>query len=86
VVAEFGGAILLECLGYTAESDRGGAYSYLKRHAEKEKRNLLGACSELLDRTCSSVALILETAEALAGEVSGPAAPPAVPAEVAAFA
>ena len=72
VVAEFGGAILLECLGETVESDRGGAYAYLKRHCEKEKRNLLGACTELLDRTCSSVALILETADALAGEVPEP--------------
>lgn len=35
----------LECLGYTAESDRGGAYSYLQRYCEKEKRNLLGACA-----------------------------------------
>lgn len=86
VVAEFGGAVLLECLGYTGESDRGGAYEYLKRYAAREKRNLLGACSELLDRTCSSVALILESAEALTGEASGSAMPSVAPAEVAAFA
>lgn len=67
VVAEFGGAILLECLGYTAESDRGGAFAYLQRHCEEKKRNLLGACTELLDRTCGCVALLLEEAETFAG-------------------
>jgi hypothetical protein len=87
VVAEFGGAILLECLGETIDSDRGGAYEYLKRHCEKEKRNLLGACTELLDRTCACVALILQAADSLAGEAPGPAIPPpaAVPAVVAAL-
>jgi antirestriction factor ArdC-like protein len=63
VVAEFGGAILLECLGYSAESDRGGAYEYLKRHCEKAKRSLLGACTELLDRTCGCITLLLDEAE-----------------------
>lgn len=63
VVAEFGGAILLECLGYTAESDRGGAYEYLRRHCERHKRSLLGACTELLERTCGCVALLLDEAE-----------------------
>jgi hypothetical protein len=65
VVAEFGGAILLECLGYTQESDRGGAYDYLRRHCEKHRRNLLGACTELLDRTCACVTLLLDEAESL---------------------
>lgn len=69
VVAEFGGAILLECLGYTAESDRGGAYRYLERYCEKEKRNLLGVCTELLDRTCGCIALLLDEAEAVANAV-----------------
>jgi hypothetical protein len=71
VVAEFGGAILLECLGYTAESDRGGAYGYLRRHCEKEKRSLLGVCTELLDRTCGCIALLLDEAETLAGSPIG---------------
>ena len=71
VVAEFGGAILLEALGFTTESDRGGAYEYLKHFCEKEKRSLLGACTELLDRTCACVALILEEAEQLAAPAAG---------------
>lgn len=69
VVAEFGGAILLECLGLTAESDRGGAYGYLQRYCEKEKRNLLGACTELLERTCGCITLLLDEGEAVAGSV-----------------
>jgi hypothetical protein len=66
VVAEFGGAILLEALGYTRESDRGGAYDYLRRISEKEKRNLVGLCTELLDRTCTCITLVLDEAERLA--------------------
>lgn len=69
VVAEFGGAILLECLGYTAESDRGGAYRYLERYCEKEKRNLLRVCTELLDRTCGCITLLLDEAEVITGSV-----------------
>jgi hypothetical protein len=71
VVAEFGGAILLECLGYTAESDRGGAYDYLRRQCEKQKRNLLGACTELLDRTCGCITLLLDEAETLTAPADG---------------
>ena len=76
VVAEFGGAILLEALGFTTESDRGGAYEYLRHFCEKEKRSLLGACTELLDRTCACVALILEEAEQLAAPAAGAEAGP----------
>jgi hypothetical protein len=71
VVAEFGGAILLECLGYTVESDRGGADKYIRWFCTKEKRNPLGVCTELLDRTCDCVAFLLEEAEkvAMCGEI-----------------
>jgi hypothetical protein len=78
VVAEFGGAILLECLGHTTESDRGGAYEYIRRHAEKEKRSPLGVCTELLDRTCGCVAYLLEEAEKLRHLASEAESPPAV--------
>jgi hypothetical protein len=66
VVAELGGAILLECLGYATESDRGGAYEYLTRHCEEKKRSLLGACTELLERTCGCVGFLLDEAERVA--------------------
>ena len=41
VVAELGGAVLLECLGHTVESDRGGAYRYITTYCE----NTLATCS-----------------------------------------
>jgi len=63
VVAEFGGAILLEALGYSVESDRGGAYQYIESYANGAKRDVLSVCTELLDRSCAAVALILATAE-----------------------
>ncbi len=76
VVAEFGGAILLECLGYSAESDRGGAYEYIRRFAEEEKRNPMGICTELLDRTCGCVAFLLEEAEKVGVLVPSLSTPP----------
>ena len=65
-MAELGGAILLECLGYSAESDRGGAYEYIDRYCREHTRDLLQVCSELLERTCAAVDLILRTAAELA--------------------
>jgi hypothetical protein len=66
VVAELGGAILLECLGHTVESDRGGAYQYIASYCQQHSRDLLTVCTELLERTCAAVELILQTAETLA--------------------
>jgi hypothetical protein len=60
VVAELGGAILLECLGHEEESDRGGAFEYLRQYAEKHERKLISVCTELLERTCACISLILE--------------------------
>ena len=61
-VAEFGGAILLECLGETAESDRGGAYEYIERYAREHQRSAIDLCLQLMDRACECVELILRTA------------------------
>jgi len=63
IVAELGGAVLLECLGYGAESDRGNALKYVKDCAEEHDRSPMSVCSELLDRTCACVEFILDTAE-----------------------
>ncbi|HBL26181.1 MAG TPA: hypothetical protein DD490_05025 [Acidobacteria bacterium] len=65
IVAEFGGAVLLECLGFTSESDRGGAFAYIEGYCRKHSRPLIAAVTELVDRTCNCVALILETADQL---------------------
>ncbi len=70
VVAELGGAILLECLGHHDKSDRGGAYEYIERYCKESKRKVLSVCTELLDRTCRCVAFLLEESERLAGNVS----------------
>jgi hypothetical protein len=66
VVADFGSAILLEALGYSTESDRGGVYAYLLGFCKREKQSLLRACTALLDRTCAGVAFLLDEADALA--------------------
>ena len=51
VVAEFGSAILLECMGRHAESDRGGAYTYIQSYCRQHKAEVLTICTDLLDRT-----------------------------------
>lgn len=66
VVAELGGAVLLECLGETVESDRGGVFQYITAYCREHSRDPLAVCTELLDRTCAAVELILTTADELA--------------------
>src|SRR5690348_10969317 len=38
VVPELGGAVLLDCLGYSTERDRGGAYAYIERYCRDAER------------------------------------------------
>ena len=70
IVAELGGAVLLECLGMTCDSDLGGAYAYIQRYAEETKRDPVRASIEVLDRVCNCVKLILDTAEKLQEEAA----------------
>ena len=65
IVAELGGAILLEVLGHDVDSDRGGAWNYIKTYAEKSMIEPVAACQRLLNRVCTAVALILDTADEL---------------------
>lgn len=65
IVAEFGGAVLLECLGLSGESDRGGAFEYIQSYCRKHDRSLMSAVTELVDRTCNCVTLLLQTADEL---------------------
>ena len=67
-VAELGGAILLEMLGHDGESDRGGCWDYVQSYARDAGLEPMTACGRVLTRTCDAVALILDTAEALAGK------------------
>ena len=66
VVAELGGAILLECLGMTSDADLGGAFEYIERYSQDEKVPTVKACIQVLDRTCNAVNLILDQAQRLA--------------------
>lgn len=63
IVAELGGAVLLECLGYTVESDRGGAWELVGHVSRASGKSMLAACNELLERTCRCVELLITEAE-----------------------
>jgi hypothetical protein len=61
-VAELGGAILLECLGYSTDSDRGGCFEYIEKYANEAAIEPLAACMATLKRTCDAVNLLLTEA------------------------
>ncbi len=65
IVAELGGAILLECMGKQHDADLGGAYSYIEAYARDAGKDTVKACIEVLGRVCECVKLILDTAESL---------------------
>ena len=65
IVAELGGAVLLECIGEHDESDLGGAYQYIERYAEQLNKPPVKAAIDILHRICNVVALILDEAERL---------------------
>jgi len=70
IIAELGSAILLEAIGYRYEADLGGAYAYIQHYATAAGKPPVRACIDVLDRACTCVALILDTAERAAEEVS----------------
>ena len=75
VVAELGGAVLLTVLGHDVDADLGGCWRYVQSYCEREKKNTLSVCQNLLNRVCNAVALILDTAAELQGaEAQGVAA------------
>lgn len=65
IVAELGGAILLEILGFERESDRGGCWQYVASYARKAEKEPMGACQSVLNRVCEAVSLVLSEAEAI---------------------
>lgn len=73
VVAELGGAVLLEIIGEAVESDRGGCWNYVRQYSEREGVEPISVCQQLLARTCNAVALILDTAESLREETTAAA-------------
>jgi hypothetical protein len=62
-VAELGGAVLLEILGFKHEADLGGCWGYIQSYAQKGQIGVAAACLRVLERTCAAVGLILDTAE-----------------------
>jgi hypothetical protein len=65
IVAELGGAVLLQILGYENEADLGGCWQYVRSYAIKAEMALVDACGQVLDRTCAAIALILDTAQTI---------------------
>lgn len=62
-VAELGSVTLLQLIGRPDESDVGAAYKYIKHYAEKNKKQLMSACNEVLNRVAACIDLILEAAD-----------------------
>jgi hypothetical protein len=62
IVAELGGAILLEALGESYESDRGGCFEYVQGYAMEAGLEPVQACMAVLKRTCDAVNLLLSEA------------------------
>ncbi len=65
IVAELGGAILLECLGMSYDADLGGAFTYIEQYARDAGMDTVHACIRVLDRVCNCVKLILDTAQTI---------------------
>ena len=59
--------MLLRLLGYEEEADLGGSFRYIFGYALAAKVDVVGACCQVLERTCQAVKLILDTAEEIAG-------------------
>lgn len=66
IVAELGGAVLLECLGQRDDADVGGSWRYIDSYAQRDGVAPITYCERLLKRVCEAVALMLDTAAELA--------------------
>jgi antirestriction protein ArdC len=62
VAAELAGAALLEAIGYTDDSDRGGCWEYINTYAKRAEVEPIDACRMVVGRVGKIVELILETA------------------------
>lgn len=65
-VAQLGAAVLLRLLGRNEEADLGFASRYISDYASGEGLDAVGACCQVLERTCQAVQLILDSAEGIA--------------------
>jgi antirestriction protein ArdC len=62
VSAELAGAVLLEAIGYTEESDRGGAWDYISTYAKRAGVEPIDACRMVIGRVGKIVQQILDVA------------------------
>jgi hypothetical protein len=74
-VAELGGAILLEALGFEQDADRGGCYKYVAGYASNTGIEPVQACMDVLKRTCEAVNLLHAETGKLAMKECGPVLP-----------
>jgi hypothetical protein len=65
VVAELGGAILLEALNDKREADRGGAWKMVQHICARDKVDPTSVCCALRNRACNAAALVIDMAERL---------------------
>lgn len=62
IVAELGGAILLTLIGETYAADIGGCWNYIASYAGDDDDEAISLTMSLLDRTCTCVQFIIDTA------------------------
>lgn len=63
IVAELGGSVLLQILGFEYESDLGGAWEYVKHYAGDDEKKTIKVCMYLIDRICKCVDTILKESD-----------------------
>lgn len=66
IVAELGGAIILQMLGYEYSADIGGCLEYIEHYSGNDTGKAIQAATRLLERCCRAVDHIVETAQELA--------------------
>ncbi len=74
VVAELGGAVLLQLLGFEIDADVGGAWNYIKSYSKNDKSKAISICCKLIDRICNCVAMILNAHDNVNTEIERKAA------------
>ena len=63
-VAQLGACILAHMIGLGEQADEGFTWKYIQQQAGSDNDKAVKLCTQVLDRTCKVVNLILETAEA----------------------
>lgn len=65
-VAQLGACTLAHLLGRPEEADEGLTWRYISQYAEAARQAPLRVCTEVLERTCQAIDLILATGDELA--------------------